>query len=310
MALNLLLWALASVLLVKAGSYLLRWYEVTGDPGFEPGGVGRRLRRLLAGAGPFLREYLSALAVYAVWCVEAPLRGLLRPWLARRFPPRPAGPGERPVILIHGFFMTPWSLGFLWLDLKRRGAGPLYLLDYHPMLGPIDRFAGQLAELVERVAGDGPVDVVAHSMGGLIAARYLLAHPGRVGRLVALGTPFHGTRLWGMSVGRSLPQMRPGSAFLRETVERPDFPGPTALTSIHSRFEQIVLPHRSSRVEREGVENLELDGLGHSALLLSPEVARRVWRALGRAPRPADSMTEPAPPRPGEGEREAESIGN
>jgi len=317
MALTLLLAALGAVILVKAGSYVLRWYEVTGDPAFDPGGPARRAGRLLAAAGPFLGEVLAALAVYAVWCVEAPLRPLLRPWLARRFAPRPLGPGERPVILVHGFFNTPWSLGFWWLSLRRRGVGPLYLFDYHPMLGPIDRFAEQLAGLVERVAGEGGVDIVAHSMGGLVAARYAVAHPGRVGRLVAVGTPFHGTRLWAMSVGPSVRQMRPGSPFLKETVERDDFPGPVALTTIASRFEQIVLPYRSCRLERPGVANVELDGLGHNALLLSPAVAREVARALGRTPGVADRWTEPVPaPPPGgrdagepAGEREADPIG-
>jgi pimeloyl-ACP methyl ester carboxylesterase len=320
MVLMLLLSALALLLVVKSGSYLLRWYDVTGEPGFDPGGPARRAARVLAGLAPFLGEYLASLAVYGVWCVETPLRLLLRPFSKGR-PALPADPGARPVILVHGFFTTPWSMGFLWLDLRRRGVGPLHLLDYHPALGPIERFAAQLAALVERVAGpDGQVDVIAHSMGGLVAARYARDHPRRVANLVALGTPFHGTRLWAMSVGASLPQMRPGSAFLAETVERDGFPGPTRLTSIYSRFEQIVLPCRSSRVDKPGVANVELGGLGHNALLLSPRVARRVAAALGHAPEVADRAMEPAPPPvppasggrdagPEPGERDADPVG-
>lgn len=36
------------------------------------------------------------------------------------------------------------------------------------------------------------VDIVAHSMGGLVARRYILSHPGNVDRMVTLGTPWLG----------------------------------------------------------------------------------------------------------------------
>jgi pimeloyl-ACP methyl ester carboxylesterase len=290
-----LLGVLLVIVLVKGVTYLLRWYELTGAPDFPDPAPAARLRRLGAGVPPFLRECLATVVTAAVWCVEVPLRPLLRrrPGADR---PRPAPPDRTPVILVHGFSLTPWSLWFLWLALRLRGVGPLYLLDYHPMYGPIEGFAAQLAALVDRVARDGSgddgdaepprtVDVVAHSMGGLVAARYMVDHPGRVRRLVAIGTPFHGTRLWAMSVGRSLPQMRPGSPFLTETVVRSGFPGAAALTSIHSPFDQIILPHTASRVERDGVRNVEVGGLGHNALLLSPRVAREVLAAI-TAPTP------------------------
>ncbi|MFQ5508814.1 MAG: alpha/beta fold hydrolase [Leptospirillia bacterium] len=278
---NLILYLVLALAFFKGLLFLFRWYEVTGEADFAadtaPGAVLARLVRFVP---TWLFECVSAAVVYGVWLGEAPARFVLRGRAAARIPPPASG---RPVILIHGFFMTPWSLGHVWWRLRQAGFNHLYFLDYFPMLGGLDGFAGQLDELVERVAGtDGQVDLVAHSQGGLIAARYVGAHPGRVARLVTIGTPFHGTRLWAMSVGDSLPQMRPGSEFLRETVGHPAFPGSTRVTSIYSTLDQIVLPAVSSRLETNGVENVALDGLGHTALLLSSDVAAQVVKALSR----------------------------
>jgi len=275
---------LATLLFFKGIGALLRWYEVTNDPDYVPAG---RLRHWARGLVPFLREYASTLVVGAIWLVDMPWR------VYRRLRPGPdvlpASPGTVPVILIHGFSLTPWTMVLIWLRLRARGHGPLHFLDFHPMLGGIDTFAAQLGELVDRVAGSGPgsgpVDVVGHSMGGLIAARYMTAHPGRVRTLVAIGTPFHGTRLWALSVGRCLPQMRPGGPFLEEILGHPAFPGATRITCIYSDFDQIILPWRSARLELPGVRNVALTGLGHVALLLSHRVASEAAAALDAAAR-------------------------
>jgi pimeloyl-ACP methyl ester carboxylesterase len=231
-------------------------------------GLGSGSLRTLAG------ELLAMLAVAAIWCVETPLRQIARP-LARA--PR-APSGGRPVIFVHGFLLTPWSMGLLARRVRRAGLGPVFLLDYRPALGRIEGFADQLAELVERVAPDGPVDIVAHSMGGLIAARCMGAHTERVGRLVAVGTPFHGTAAPGPAISRSIPQMRPGSAFLRDTLAAPGFAGHGGVTCVLSRADRVVVPYHSARLP-EGM-HVELDGLGHNALLFSGRVARAVCAAL------------------------------
>jgi pimeloyl-ACP methyl ester carboxylesterase len=274
-----LVYVLGTLLFFKGLGALLRWYEVTNEPDFVPAG---RVGQWARGVWPFLREYLTTLVIGAVWLVDMPWR------LYRRTRPEPevlpASPGVVPVILVHGFSLTPWTMAFLLARLRSAGHGPLHLLDYRPMLGDIDTFAGQLADLVDRAAGSGPgagpADIVGHSMGGLIAARYMTGHPGRVRSLVAIGTPFHGTRLWAMSVGRCLPQMRPGGPFLREVLEHPAFPGGTRITCIYSDFDQIVLPWRSSRLEAPGARNVALSGLGHTALLLSPRVASETVAGL------------------------------
>jgi pimeloyl-ACP methyl ester carboxylesterase len=286
-----LLYLLGGLLFFKGIGALLRWYEVTNAPDYVAAG---RLRHLARGALPFLREYGSTLVIGAIWLVDMPWR------LYRRVRPDPdlvpASPGTVPVILVHGFSLTPWTMVLIWLRLRSRGHGPLHFLDYHPILGGIDAFAAQLGELVDRVAGSGPgagpVDVVGHSMGGLIAAHYMIGHPGRVRTLVAIGTPFHGTRLWAMSVGRCLPQMRPGGPFLRELLDHPAFPGATRITCIQSAFDQVVLPWTSSRLELPGVRNVPLAGLGHVALILSPRVASETVAALAAGTQPADPARE------------------
>src|SRR5438105_14678666 len=48
----------------------------------------------------------------------------------------------------------------------------------------IDRFADDVAELVDRVAGGGPVDVWGFSLGALTATSLALRHPHNVRHLV------------------------------------------------------------------------------------------------------------------------------
>ena len=48
----------------------------------------------------------------------------------------------------------------------------------------IERFADDVAELIDRVAGGGPVDVWGFSLGALTATSLALRHPAKVRRLV------------------------------------------------------------------------------------------------------------------------------
>ena len=86
--------------------------------------------------------------------------------------------------------------------------------------------AGLIARKVESIVGQTGVtrlDVVGHSMGGLVGLYYLKRLGGRhrVRRLVMMGTPTQGTwsALLGLVTapfGRASLQLLPGSPFLRE----------------------------------------------------------------------------------------------
>lgn len=102
---------------------------------------------------------------------------------------------QQSIILVHGIWMTGLELGVLAWRLRRRGYRT-YLFHYHSLTQPLDKAAEALGALVARVPGER-VHLLGHSMGGLLICRYLAAQqperPARLGRVVALGSPFNGS---------------------------------------------------------------------------------------------------------------------
>ncbi len=82
---------------------------------------------------------------------------------------------------------------FAYLALKYRLRQAGFDADFHPF--DWRQSQEQLGrELAERIDAEGPtVHLVAHSMGGLVARGALAANPKKLGRIVMLGTPNHGS---------------------------------------------------------------------------------------------------------------------
>jgi pimeloyl-ACP methyl ester carboxylesterase len=189
--------------------------------------------------------------------------------------------GEPPVLLIHGYLATRGSLHLLEQHLANRG---LVVMSYS--LGPINigdirDSAGLIARKVESIVaqtGIARVDIVGHSMGGLVGLDYLKRLGGRhrVRRLVMLGTPTQGTwsALFGLltaPLGLASLQLLPGSPFLRELSERP-LPVGADVVSIGAVRDWLA-PLASTVLD--GVRHIALP-TGHSGLLVDAEVAQVV----------------------------------
>jgi len=184
--------------------------------------------------------------------------------------------GKRnPVVLLHGFAMN--RTNWLWLGrrLARRGIGPLYGTTYFSPQS-VRRSAEHLARFVERVRARercARVDIVAHSLGGVVARYYIERLDGapHVGRVVTIGSPHQGTLI--ARLGALFPSAREtlrNSAFYRQLgplAARGDI----AFTSVWSRADAIIEPPESSSIAPAG-EDCIFDDLGHLSLLLSPRV--------------------------------------
>ncbi|WP_228076583.1 esterase/lipase family protein [Novilysobacter ciconiae] len=97
------------------------------------------------------------------------------------------GPGRR-VLLLHGLWMPSACMAWHARRLRRAGFDP-QLFGYDTVGGGPARAIPGLVEALR-----DPADVLAHSLGGLIAVRALEREPGLpVRRVVCLGTPLAGS---------------------------------------------------------------------------------------------------------------------
>jgi pimeloyl-ACP methyl ester carboxylesterase len=110
---------------------------------------------------------------------------------------------DRPVLLLHGFLSSRRTFDVLERRLRRDGYGP-FTLDLGGLgrtlnTRGIDDLADFVRAKVERIYARnprlGPLTIVGHSKGGLVAAYYVKKLGGwrRTRAVVTLGTPHHGT---------------------------------------------------------------------------------------------------------------------
>ncbi len=208
-------------------------------------------------------------------------------------------PEARPIVLLHGFASTPRVMGPLARHLGRaRGSETVCAevsstRDLRAQAHAVLRTVKELA-----IRSGGPVDAVAHSMGGLIAtyAMKALDRGRHIATVVTLGTPHGGAPLARMGAllknefAIVLGQMQPGAGFLAELEGLP-VPERSRLVSVAGRRD-LVVPSDSSRVAAgERQRTLWVDGATHSTLLISRSVMRLVAAVLDRpAAEPARAL--------------------
>jgi murein DD-endopeptidase MepM/ murein hydrolase activator NlpD len=106
--------------------------------------------------------------------------------------------GQPPVVLVHGLCGTPdWGLleqtlnqqGITTAAVDLRGVDGLYTN------GDIKIYAGELDSFIQEEFPGQQVDIIAHSMGGLISRYYVTSddYTGNVRKLITLGTPHSGS---------------------------------------------------------------------------------------------------------------------
>ncbi|MFD9536488.1 esterase/lipase family protein [Streptomyces sp. NPDC060010] len=196
--------------------------------------------------------------------------------------------GQRPpALLLHGFNDNRSIFVLLRRALGADGLRRVETYNYSPFTRDLRATARHLARRVEDLcerSGQERVDLVGHSLGGLVARYYVqrLGGDARVRTLVTLGTPHAGTRVAPfMDAHPLVRQMRPDSEVMAELAA----PSPgcrTRYVAFWSEFDAIMAPTGTARIEHPDLdaENVLVTGIGHLALAVHPAVIAAVRRAL------------------------------
>ncbi|MFF2811750.1 esterase/lipase family protein [Streptomyces sp. NPDC058000] len=197
------------------------------------------------------------------------------------------GRAHPPVLLLHGFVDNRSVFVLLRRSLHHHGWPHVEALNYSPLTCDLRRAAELLGRHVEEICartGHRRVDIVGHSLGGLIARYYVQRRGGdaRVRTLITLGTPHAGTRVAPlMSAHPIVRQLRPDSEVIAELA----LPAPrcrTRFVAFWSQEDQVMVPASTARIEHPDLraENVRVVGVGHLALPVNATVAAGIRTAL------------------------------
>lgn len=175
----------------------------------------------------------------------------------------------------------------------------VYLVRY-PFLRNVRRLAGELTEVLERIArreqGKRLVPI-GHSLGGFIWDHLLLHRHDLVSTYdiplyIPMGSPHFGTMAAYLGFGDSARQMRPRSDVVLEHLNR-DFPPGLEIYPFVSRFDLLVLPIETALLKR-GI-NYVFSETGHVAQVIRGEA---VWAIEEIIATPPEVLAERAQRRP------------
>ncbi len=183
-----------------------------------------------------------------------------------------------PVLLVHGYGLNRACFAFLQTYLHTRGWEWVWAINHAPRSSPIPVFAKRLGRSIEQLceeSGAEQVDIVAHSMGGIVAAYALkeFGYAPRVRRLITMGTPWAGTKAHVFGWRREGLDIAPNSTVIRAIN---DYSGQT--TAIWSRHDHLAIPAESAAPHH--AECIEVHNLGHQEMLTSARCFRLVANVL------------------------------
>jgi triacylglycerol lipase len=187
---------------------------------------------------------------------------------------------KRPVLLLHGLFQNR-AVWFLMKQRLEQCGFPVVTMNLPPF-EMVETLGRKIAETVEEtlVTYDAEqIDIVGHSMGGLLARYYIEFMDGdkRVNHCIMLGTPNAGSKLAPFALSPLGRDLMPGSDFLTELNAAP-LSEKVSYVTIYSHHDNLVIPAESA--ELTGAEAIEIEWLGHNSLIFHRESIEATIDAL------------------------------
>lgn len=191
--------------------------------------------------------------------------------------------GHPPLVFVHGLGGSRGDFlalsRYLWLHGRRRS----YRIGFDAG-DSIEHMAEALADFVRdvlRVTGEPRVQVVAHSLGGVVTRLAMLDHglDAQVATLITLGSPHRGTHPARFAGTRAARGLRTDSDVVRRLNDAV-WPEAVRGVSFWSRSDVLVQPPESAALE--GTHQIDVTPFTHISYLLDPRCWALVRRELAR----------------------------
>ena len=196
--------------------------------------------------------------------------------------------GHRPLVFVHGLGGHRGNFSPMRAAFKVLGRTRTYSVALPDGLS-IEELGvwlrGVITEVCEvnELKPEQQIDLVAHSMGGIVSRVALQDQEcaAKVHTLLTLGTPHSGTYLARLADTHRTRDMRPNSGLmelLSSQIPWKKSVGMPRLICIGSSADVVIIPSETAFVE--GAQRIELQGFTHPGFLLHPKAFGTVYHAL------------------------------
>lgn len=196
------------------------------------------------------------------------------------------GTHKRPVVLIHGYFHNLSGYFVLSQKLKKRGWNLIFPINLNTYTWSIESMAREVKKAVEKIiksTGYKKVDIIGHSLGGLVGRYYVQNLGGykNVANLITLAAPHWGTELAFLGIGPSAKQMRPNAEFIDRLNMDLSNLHKVRFAAIWSPFDALIIPPTNAILRGAG-KNIRIDFVGHLGMLYSDRVFELICKLIER----------------------------
>jgi triacylglycerol lipase len=191
-----------------------------------------------------------------------------------------------PVVFVHGFSgsASNWTTAESVFQAGGYSSGELFAYQYNWTQSNKTSAAG-LATYVRQIlnrTGASQVDIVNHSMGGLVSDWYIKQLGGQpsVRHLASIAGANHGTTFAAAcTIYASCVEMLPGSSFITTVTSGDETPGATRYGTWYSPCDGVIIPYTST--ELNGATNNRVACQTHIGYLTDTTVLTQVRNFLG-----------------------------
>lgn len=192
-----------------------------------------------------------------------------------------------PILLVHGYGLNRLSMFFVSLYLKNKGYPHIWSINHPVYKDDILLFAEELDQKIRwycHITQQPNVTIIAHSMGGIVSAIAHKQHNSPIHKLVTLGTPWRGTKMHMLGIGKHVKQMAPEHPVIKN-LSVPKIPH----LAIWTKQDWILLPNENAI--REELNHISVEHIGHFGLLLHHRVFRLIHQYIQQDDsQPTDSI--------------------